>query len=781
MQLKNKLFLFLLFTQWLAFSQVKVGQWVDHLSYNNANSVAKVNDIVYESNGSGLAKFNVNDFSIEKYTKIDGLSDVGVQLLRKNDYNNVLLVVYNNTNIDVIKPDGSIANISDIKRKIIQGKKYINEVYFSGNMAYISCGFGIVVFDTDKLEIKDTYYIGNGISNLEVYQTTVNDTAIFAGTLTGVYYGNKTSNLSNFQNWKPLNTGLPSGPFNSIINFDGKIIANYSHFIKTGVGAKDTIYQFDGSSWAKYPYLAWPYTINKIFAYPQYGKLLINTNDGYFYGLKGFTKTGVNTVNIYHYGFDYAHINDVCFENDGIYWLSDERYGLIRSEGNYPSTNDPKYPNGPINSYVNDIDIQDGTLAIASVNLGDTYINHYSQLKPSVYHDGQWDKLSNVIPDSIKDINCVAVDPKDKNHIVFGYLGWGGGLVDVKNMQLSKIYAQGNSPIVGYNGSPDIRVTGVNFDKNSNVWASITIGKKCVSVLRPNDTWALLDFEQFVVQPTVTKIIFDKYDQAWIVLARSGGMMVYKDVNGLSQPNSSNTKMVNVGQGSGFLPSNEVRSICEDKDGRIWVGTGKGITVFYNPENVFSGAGWDSQQILIEQDGHVQILLENDIITAIAIDGANRKWIGTESSGVYCLSPDGQEQIYHFSEDNSPIYSNIIRDIVTDETTGDVFIATEYGIQSFRTSIIKGFDEYEKVHAYPNPVRPGFAGSAYITGLIDESVVKITDVDGNIVWQTKSQGGQIEWNLKNFNGKRVSSGVYMIYCSSENGDHYATSKIMVIN
>lgn len=777
MQLKHTFFFIFLFTGLITFSQVKVGQWTDHLSYNSANSVAKVGTTVYVSNYSGLAKYHVVDGVIEKYTKIDGLSDVGVQMLRKNEHNNTLLVIYKNTNIDVIRPDGSLINISDIKRKVIQGKKYINEVYFNGNLAYISCGFGIVVFDTDKLEIKDTYYLGNGITNLEVYQVTKNDTAFFAGTSSGVYYGNKNSNLSNFQNWKSLNAGLTAGPYNCVVNFDGKILANYSQYVKTGAAQQDVLYQYDGTSWSVYPYRTGAVTNVAIYAYPQYNKILIR-DLGWMIDL---SNTGVSTVNLNSYGFDYAIINDVYFENDGIYWLADERYGLIKSQGSYPYPNDVISIAGPFNSYVNDIDLQDGTLAVAGVNLGDTYTYQYSQLKPSVYQDQQWYSYASIIPANIKDINCVSVDPNDKTHVVFGYLGTGGGLVETRNNQLATVYDQGNSPLVGYMGGPDIRITGVNFDKNSNLWASITLGKKCVSVLRPDNTWALLDFEQFVVQPTITKIIFDKYDQAWIVLARNGGMMVYKDVNGLSQPSSSNTKLVNVSQGSGFLPANEVRSVCEDKDGHIWVGTAKGITVFYNPENVFSGGNWDSQQILIEQDGHVQLLLENDIITAISVDGANRKWVGTESSGVYCFSPDGQEQICHFTTDNSPLYSDLIRDIALDETTGDVFIATEDGIQSYRTDIIKGFDDFEKVHAYPNPVRPGFAGSVYITGLIDEAIVKITDVAGNLVYQTKSLGGQVEWNLRNFNSARVTSGVYMIYCASADGSKSYTSKILVMN
>lgn len=755
-------------------AQVKVGQWTDHLAYNHANAVARVGSTVYFSNGSGLAKYNLGDNSIEKFTKIQGLSDVGVKLLRKNDYNDVLLVIYENTNIDVVLPSGVIYNISDIKRKIIPGLKTINEVYFKGPIAYLACGFGIVEFDTDKLEIKNTLNLGNGISNYEVYQLTTNDTALFAATPLGIFYGNNNANLSNYQNWKPLMTGLPAGPYNSIVYFDNKVITNYSEKMKSGQSFKDTLYQYDGISWTKYPYKSSTENI-KLYDYSKYNKLLILDQ----WGLQDYSPNGVFSTYITNYGFDVSRINDVYFDGGNQYWIADNSYGLVNSKGGGGGLNSVIGINGPENSLCHDIDINDGVLAVAPVDLGVTYTYQYLRHKPSIYQNGEWFSLKNALSDTLWDVNTVAVDPNDKNHVIFGCMD--RGVVSVRNKQFDRIYNSGNTPLIGYNGTSDLRVSGVAFDKNSNIWVSITIGKKCVSVIKTNNTYALLDFEQFIVQPTVAEIIFDKHDQAWIVLARTGGILIYKDVNGLSQPNASNTKLVTLEKGKGALPSNDIYSICEDHDGHIWVGTSKGITVFYNPENVFTGANWDSQQILIEQDGHVQILLENDFVTAIAVDGANRKWIGTQTSGVYCFSPDGQSQVYHFTTDNSPLYSNDIKDIVTDETTGDVFIATEKGIQAYRTAIIKGYENFENMHAYPNPVRPGFAGPVYITGLIDEAIVKITDIAGNLVWQTKSEGGQVEWNLQTFSGTKVASGVYMVYCSSANGDKSATSKLLVIN
>lgn len=779
MQLKIKL---LVISVWLllseiSFSQVKVGQWVDHLSYNNANGVAKVGDMVYVSNGSGLATYNVSDNEVKKLTKIEGLSDVGVFLLRRNPSNDNLLVIYNNTNIDVIKPDGSIINVSDIKRKIITGNKTINDVYFSGSLAYLSCGFGIVVFDTDKLEIKDTYYLGNGITNIEVYQVAKNDSAFFAATPQGIFYGNKNKNLSNFQNWLPLNTGLPSGPYNSIVNFNGVIITNYSEKLKSNNSLRDTLYNYTSSGWVKYS-INFNHTgaeNKKILDFTYKNRLLIIDQ----YGLGIFTPQGNRISYLSNYGFDIAAINDGFYENDNLLWIADRNYGLIKSGTTNWSTNEPISINGPKNSYSNDLDIIDGTLMVAPVNLGPTFASQYRYIKPNIYKDNDWTNFPSTLSDTIRDINCVAIDPNDKNHYVFGCMDH--GVVEMKNNQY-KNYGSATPSLISSNAGYGIFVSAVSFDNNSNIWMGLQLGKKAVNVLKKGSSnWVSLNFEQFIIQQAISKIIVDKNSQAWIVVPRNNGLIVYKDGNGLSQPSSANTKYLSTAVGNGHLPSLDIHSVCEDKDGHIWVGTAKGVSVFYNPENIFTSSNWDSQQILIDQDGQTKILLENDVIKAIAIDGVNRKWIGTESSGVYCLSSDGQKEIYHFTKDNSPLYSNLIRDIVTDETSGDVFIATDEGVQSYRTSIIRGFEEYTDVHAYPNPVRPGYSGSVSIIGLIDESEVKITDVSGNLVWSTKSQGGQVEWDMKSFSGTKAASGVYIIYCSTASGDKSATTKLLIVN
>ena len=257
-----------------------------------------------------------------------------------------------------------------------------------------------------------------------------------------------------------------------------------------------------------------------------------------------------------------------------------------------------------------------------------------------------------------------------------------------------------------------------------------------------------------------------------------GGLLVYK---GAGTPSVSNSKKLTTSSGNGGLPSNAVFCLSKDLDGEIWVGTDKGIAVFYSPENVFTGSNFDAQQILIEQDGNVQILLETESVLAIAIDDANRKWIATAQSGVFLMSADGTTQLEHFDESNSPLFSNNVKSIAINHKTGEVYFGTSKGIISYRGTSTESFEDFTDVYAFPNPVKPDYEGPIAIKGLMNNTTLKITDISGTLVYETKSEGGQALWYGKNFKDERVSSGVYMVFCTSEDGAKKMVTKILLIN
>ena len=761
-------------------AQVKVGEWTDHLNYNDTKSVVKAGPIVYCSNGSGLVKYNTDDNSVEKLTKINGLSDVGVKLLRYNPYNNMVVVIYENSNIDFIK-DEKITNFSDVERKSITGSKTINEIYFDKGMGYIACAFGVIKMDLDKIEVKDSYFFGSIGAYINVNQVTSNDTCIMAATDSGVYVGRSNKLLTNFANWRKVTTLAP-GPYNAIVKYDSKILVNYSERLKSDQSLLDTLYQFDGTAWNYFSQKPFPYEIKRLYDYSRINKLVTLDQNGISLVQPG--NNNVSSVTSYEPNV-YANINDGFYEDHEpqyrLFMIADRNLGLIKSFGGYPEPNTRILVNGPNTNLVNDMEVNEGDLYMAPTYLGDMWNNQSNFPFMNSYKDKTWSSMSSPLTDSIIDLNCVAVDPNDKSHAAFG--SWGKGVVETKKNVATKIYNSSNSSLtIAFGSNHDVRIGGMAYDKNSNLWVVSSLNNRFLNVMRKNGSWINFDFSFFFsTNPNAGKVLVDKNNQVWVQLARGTGLMLFKPTDSFTQPNNNNTKVFTTAKGSGALPSTDIYSMAEDLSGHIWVGTAKGVAIFYTPENIFGGTNWDSQQILIEQDGNVQILLEKDMITSIAIDGANRKWIGTESSGVYCLSADGQTQIYHFTAEESPLYSNTIRDIAIDATTGDVFIGSEKGIQSFRTSVIQGFETYTNVHSFPNPVRPNYGGNVYITGLIDETILKITDVAGNMVWETKSEGGQVEWNLRSVNGTKVTSGIYMIYCSSADGEQKSVTKLLVIN
>jgi len=224
-----------------------------------------------------------------------------------------------------------------------------------------------------------------------------------------------------------------------------------------------------------------------------------------------------------------------------------------------------------------------------------------------------------------------------------------------------------------------------------------------------------------------------------------------------------------------------VRAIVEDLDNEIWLGTGKGVAVIYSPSSVISSSNFDAQQILIKQDGINQYLLESEVVTAIAVDGANRKWIGTESGGAFLMSPDGTSQLLNFNETNSPILSNYIITITIDQKTGEVFFGTNKGMISYKGDAIMSDGGCNNVLVYPNPVRENYDGPIAIKGLVPNGNVKITDVSGNLVYETKSNGTQAIWYGKNFEGSKAQTGVYLVFSSDDEGKNTCITKLLFIN
>ncbi len=756
---------------------IAIGAWKDHLSYKSGVSVTEGNGKVYCATKSGLFVYKKADNSMERLSKVNGISDVEATYVNFNSYNNKTIVIYKNSNIDLIDNSGAIVNISDIKRKNIVGNKAVYSAYFINQYAYLACGFGIVVLDMDRNEIKDTYYIGTNGAYVQVRDITADANYFYAACNNVVYRALKSSpNLADYNSWSIM-PGLPVGIYNTIASINGNVIVNYSKLLTNNISYADTLYVYNGTSWT---YFGTPggFTVYSIK----------ESHNNWVITFEGAVSTfDANLAgNGYYSGYfsDITRAKSAVMDSQNNLWIADAKFGLVSFQptgGGFSY----RYPNGPASSNMNGFAIQDGTMYVApGSNLsGNSYIvdGIYS------YSNGTWSNIKGNYPgvvglDSIYDLVNIQIDRNNSKH--FFASSWGAGVVEFLNDVPVNYFTDANSTLNGpqLGSFNPIWVQGMAQDESNNFWFANSQAHDILSVKKSNGTWQSFDFSPIIGSSAViSNLIIDQNNQKWAILPfPTNGLLVFNG-SASSTPNSSNTKKLSTLSGSGNLPSSSVFCLKEDLDGEIWIGTDKGIAVFYSPENVFTNQNFDAQQILIEQDGYVQILLETETVLDIAVDPANRKWIATANSGVYLVSADGTSQIYHFDESNSPLYSNNVRKITVDKSTGEVYFGTSKGIISFRGTATEGFEEFSDVYAFPNPVKPGYDGPIAIKGLINNSTIKITDISGTLVYETKSEGGQALWYGKNFEGKKVSSGVYMIFGTSEDGSQKMVSKILIVN
>ena len=750
---------------------IAIGEWKEHLSYKAAISVAEGDGKVYCATRSGVFFYNKADNSMDRFSKVNGLSDVDPSVLNFNKADNKLLIAYQNSNIDLVEA-GYITNISDIKRKQIVGNKTINNIHFINQFAYLACGFGIVVVDMDKVEVKDTYYIGPNGAYINVYDITSDGTYIYAATSGGIYKASLSSaNLANYANWSKM-TGLPNGHFNAIAAINGKIVANFSKSLTSGTAGQDTIFYYNNTSWSHMGVVG-NYTVKGI---KTQGNGITVTYDGSV-SVFDINLSGIANYNSYSFGSCKA--NAAVYDAQNSLWIADEKYGLVSKIG---SSFAYKYPNGPAGTSIYGMSVKDGNIMVAPGG-------KLTYVRDGLYWntEGEWKNLKGNYPgvvnlDTISDIINVLIDPLNAKRAFMA--SWGQGLIELYNGVPVNYYVEANSSLQGL-GIPNynpIRVYGMAVDDLSTLWVANQGASEAISSRTASGSWKSLNFSAyFNTGADIGELLIDKNSQKWLVIGGlSGGLMVYKGgTNDI--PSNANTKKFSTAAGNGALPSLGVYSIAEDLDGEIWIGTDKGVAVFYSPENIFSGQNFDAQQILIEQDGNVQILLETEQVQAIAVDDANRKWIGTASSGVYLISADGTEQLFHFTESNSPLFSDNVKHIKIDRATGEIYFGTSKGLISYRGTAIEGNENFKDVYAFPNPVKPEYGGPIAIKGLINNSIIKITDISGSLVFETKSEGGQAIWYGKNFNGEKVSTGVYMVFCTSEDGSQKIATKILFIN
>ncbi|MBV5335284.1 MAG: hypothetical protein JZU49_05715, partial [Sulfuricurvum sp.] len=723
---KYRLFIALFFiTIHTSYAQPVIGEWTDYQSYASAKNVVDTGDKVYCVTEGGLFSYNKTDNSIQKMSGINGLSDVGVQRLAYSKENNVLLIAYQNANVDLLIGN-TIYNLSDIKRKQLSADKTINNIMFSGKLAYLSCGFGIVVINLERKEIKDTYFIGNEGNYLNVQDIATDGSYIFAATVNGIYKASVSEpNLQNYNNWiRQTNIPHSDKKFSAIELFNGRIIANYT----PDEWYNDEMYQLNGNSWTPFlPEIRYAYDISTTGNYI----VITSRNVVWVYNEK-FEK--VKEVLKYVFsGYEETSILPLSSNLDAqnVLWIADQNLGLIK----VGTQSERIVPEGPSDNKIFSLFMNDKDLWITSGGRDESWNNLSFVPKFQLNREGEWsvfDRKAFQTPNDFRDMVCATADPKDPDHFFAG--SWGGGVLEFVAGKFKKRYDNFNSTLQtqlpNTPNEPYVRIGGMAFDSKGALWVTNSGVASVLSSLQSDGTWKSYELSG-IANRSIGKVVVTAKDDKWLLVPRGYGLYALNSTNSVSKMQKVVALFKNL-EGEYKTEMNDLYSMALDQNGELWVGTSAGVAVFSNPEKIWKDeVMYATRPGLNLKDGKFHPLLETEAITAIAIDGANRKWFGTKTSGVFLISADGETELEHFTSENSPLLNNQITDIAINQVSGEVFIGTVSGLISYMGEATAGNDEFSDVYVYPNPVRETYEGPIVVKGLVDETDVKITDISGN--------------------------------------------------
>ena len=751
-------------------AQIAIGDWRIHSSYINAKKVIDADNSIYCITDGGIYKYNTYDNSTEDFSRIDGLSDVNITT--GDYYDGTLILGYDNGNIDIIT-NNTIYNIPDIKRKEIFGSKSINNIFFFNSFAYLSCGFGIVKLDYKRNEIKDTYFIGENSTQKKVNCFTASSSNFYAATEDGIYRANINSpNLAFYENWEQI-TDIPN--YNS--NFKIITFFNNSIYAVQQVGENfDNLYRSVGNSWQRFN----PDTAKQYYNIKVNNEQLSICNDGYYTQIDKYDNI---TKKITEYNSSWSvqktNIRDVVLKNSTYYFADDDR-GIVKVNEN---SFDFIKPNGPATSNFFKTSIKNGILWGVQGGMSGIWTPQLKKAYAMNFENNVWTN-SVITGDWMSDLVDITFDNNDSRKVFIA--SYSGGVIQMINGKVDTIYTDFDTQTAL---NPRKQIASISTDSKNNIWVSVRAMNNQFAVKTPDNKWHQLNYSNRTTVDWIDDMIVTKDDYKWVILARVG-LFAFDDKGTFDNIDDDDYNIFYILDENGDVVSNEPLCIAEDKDGTIWAGTSKGVVTYFYPKDVFldknkntniSNNKFRGQRVIIEQNGIAQYLLETEEVTAIAISGDNTKWFGTKYSGIYHISADGTEELGHFNTDNSPLLSNNILSISINDITGEIFIGTEKGLISYKGTATEGNDIFKDVYAYPNPVPHDYTGLIAIKGLVTNANVKITDISGNLVYETQAEGGQATWNGRNFSGEKVKTGVYLAFCSDEEGEKTFITKILFIN
>ena len=760
----------------LSVTAQQLGSWRLHLSYYIATKSEAGGSTIYSLMNGNLLSYDTEDGEVRTYDHMDILSDAGIAYIAYSNEADKLLIVYNNGNIDLLDKDDNVQNLSSLKDKTMLNKEVAN-VSIAGSMAYLATGFGFVEVDMKEGVFRNTYRLP-----YTIHCITASDEAVFIGTPEGIRYCLKDGNMQLEENWK---IRLGWGGFNSMHFFQNKLVAKN----------QDGIYVLDPYNTSNQYRIA----RGNFTSLKQTGKQLFwhnKTTYGYTSDVSGTDEASLNaavtTISYENNWSDVSHVN-------GTYWMSEQEKGLrgYKMSGNeFIPTEEVIQPSSPIRDLGYNVSWAGDRLLVAG---GINTVGSFENPATSMYYEnGEWTnftelertgRFAKVTPVNTTDLVQDPLD--DTHHFASPYRS---GLCEYRNGKFVELYNPDNSPLKSIQPSStsswyykQVLCSALSYDADGNLWMAQSMLDTTFYVRKPDGNWFKLRYNEMSGSSLIDKILHHSSGIKLVSSRRLDKRGVFCiDMKGTERTTDDKTRLLQdfVNQdNTPYLPD-QFFCLCEDLEGMVWVGTSAGLFVIEDVTKVFDKDFYFTQIKINRNDGSgLADYLFNDVsISCIAIDAANRKWIGTQANGAYLISADGQEMLHHFTTEDSPLLSNNVQSIAVHPGTGEVAFGTDKGICTFISDATTPEEELEKsnVVVFPNPVTPDYNGPIVIRGLVENSEVKIISTGGQLVWNGTSSGGICTWNGVANNGKPVASGIYHVVANTPEGGKAIMTRIVIV-
>lgn len=774
--MKKSVLLFTLFIPFLLTAQIDYSdRWEDFYSYNNIKDVVKNDNTLYALADNAVFLYNTNTKEIQKLSSVNGLSGNTTSSIHYNNSHNRLIIGYENGLIEVVDEDGTITISADIVSFNQAGEKRINQIYEHNNVVYLATPFAIVIYDIDKLEFGDTYFIGPLSTAVNIQAISVLNEQIYAATSSGLFVADALSkNLNDSNNW----TKIFSGEFTNLVSFGSGIYCSKGNELLKINTSNLTVEKSFISS------------IVSLQSSSQF--LTVTTNKGATVFDAAFSNIAQsNASTLFNYSLNNA------FSTENMLFLATKEFGILQL--NFSNLTDfiEIHPSGPLSNSVFSIATQKSNLWFVYGGYNSAYEPLGIQQGYSHFNGEDWVNTNYSPAFPLLDMVHVSIDPTHTNRVFISSFSdtnnpnsvSTGGLLEVEDDVVKMFYNDKNSPLEDFfpeNPSrTTIRINGTAFDQQGNLWVADVLGKMKLKKLEPTGTWKSFDLSslQSHVNQEINQLAIDNTNSVWIG-TRQNGAYVYNETGNRKQ-------VLNTIATKGSLPHSNVRDVVVDKNNRVWIGTQLGLVVFNNASEIFEATIFDAEPIIILDDGIPKKLLGSQSINTIAIDGADNKWFGTDNGGVVYTNPNGQKILASFNKDNSPLASNKILKITVDKSTGNVFFATDKGVVAYSSNVAEFGDALGDVYAYPNPAlkqhQTVTIDGRNGTHLPKGTNVKIVDVSGQLVYETnvvegqELSGGKVVWDKRNLAGNKVASGVYIVLLTNDDGSETTTTKIAIVN